>query len=511
MNAHEIINKYQLDKKSWTYKGFHGVLHYFVPVGEMALKPLFDFFGDAFELTIFFVEGNYCYWYWNDADLTRLRNKFVSKVNKDHSYLHRLLDEWHKRLTLFNKIVEKIDQTDFTTLSDEELIKLYYLFYNSYIHEYCLACPFQESFSLKSEVFLYPHFKKIIETVDNSKLNEYYVLLLSPTEHSFLTREYIDRLKILNEVQKGLTITSDRIQSLLKNHAQQYHWIHNNYAVIKSYESKYFENELNKIITIDADKEIKRLEYELNEIKKRKEELIKKLDLNKESKNLIEITEVFAYMQDERKKYVLLSNYYQKKFIVEFGKRLCLPIEDMEYTYIHELENLLKMKKGHNKRQEKSATNSRFLKPRKSFCCYINTLKDHTLITGDIAKEIYDSVFREDPEKIKELKGTAVSSGYAKGKVIILKTVEDLIKMKQSNIIVASMTRPEMTVAMQKAAAIVTDEGGITSHAAIISRELRIPCIIGTKHATKIFKNNDFIEVDADNGVVRKLIDKQKQ
>lgn len=62
---------------------------------------------------------------------------------------------------------------------------------------------------------------------------------------------------------------------------------------------------------------------------------------------------------------------------------------------------------------------------------------------------------------------------------------------------------------MKKAAAIVTDEGGITSHAAIISRELRKPCIIGTKIATKALSDGDYIEVDADNGIVRKINKKE--
>ena len=67
------------------------------------------------------------------------------------------------------------------------------------------------------------------------------------------------------------------------------------------------------------------------------------------------------------------------------------------------------------------------------------------------------------------------------------------------------MTRPELMPAVKKAKAIVTDEGGITCHAAIISRELKIPCIIGTKIATKILKDGDFVEVDANNGVIRVL------
>ena len=58
---------------------------------------------------------------------------------------------------------------------------------------------------------------------------------------------------------------------------------------------------------------------------------------------------------------------------------------------------------------------------------------------------------------------------------------------------------------MKKAAAIVTEQGGITSHAAIISRELRVPCVIGTKIATKVLKDGDKVEVDATKGIVKKL------
>jgi hypothetical protein len=67
------------------------------------------------------------------------------------------------------------------------------------------------------------------------------------------------------------------------------------------------------------------------------------------------------------------------------------------------------------------------------------------------------------------------------------------------------MTRPEFVPLMKKAGAIITNEGGITCHAAIIARELKKPCIIGTKIATQVLKDGDFVEVDADAGVVRIL------
>ena len=75
-------------------------------------------------------------------------------------------------------------------------------------------------------------------------------------------------------------------------------------------------------------------------------------------------------------------------------------------------------------------------------------------------------------------------------------------KFEQGDILVASMTRPELVPAMKKAAAVITDEGGITCHAAIVSRELGIPCIIGTKIATKVLNDGDLVEIKGTHGLI---------
>jgi pyruvate,water dikinase len=76
---------------------------------------------------------------------------------------------------------------------------------------------------------------------------------------------------------------------------------------------------------------------------------------------------------------------------------------------------------------------------------------------------------------------------------------------KKDYILVTPMTRPEVVPFLKDAKGIVTDEGGITCHAAIVSRELKIPCIIGTKNATKVLKDGMEIEIDADKGVIKQL------
>ncbi|MBI5139959.1 MAG: hypothetical protein HZA94_00715 [Candidatus Vogelbacteria bacterium] len=111
--------------------------------------------------------------------------------------------------------------------------------------------------------------------------------------------------------------------------------------------------------------------------------------------------------------------------------------------------------------------------------------------------------------KIKSITGEIACRGKVNGKVKILLTNKDIGKIEDGDILVSPMTRPDFLPAMKRADAFVTDEGGITCHAAIVSRELKKPCIIGTKIATQVLKDGDLVEVDAERGVVR-IVEKAK-
>ena len=98
------------------------------------------------------------------------------------------------------------------------------------------------------------------------------------------------------------------------------------------------------------------------------------------------------------------------------------------------------------------------------------------------------------------LQGQSASPGVGAGVVRIINTMQDLNKIKKGEVLVTEMTNPDMVVAMQKSSAIITDEGGMTSHAAIVSREMGIPCIVGTETATKVLKDGMRITVDGTSG-----------
>ncbi len=100
------------------------------------------------------------------------------------------------------------------------------------------------------------------------------------------------------------------------------------------------------------------------------------------------------------------------------------------------------------------------------------------------------------------LKGISASPGIGSGIVKILKSPKEIGKIKTGDILVAPMTSPDYVPAMKKASAIVTNEGGMTSHAAIVSREMGIPCVVGTKNGTKILNDGDVVTVNGTTGEI---------
>lgn len=102
------------------------------------------------------------------------------------------------------------------------------------------------------------------------------------------------------------------------------------------------------------------------------------------------------------------------------------------------------------------------------------------------------------------LNGMGASPGIVSGKVKIVHGLEELSKIQSGDILVTEMTNPDMVVTMQRCSAIITDEGGMTAHAAIVSREMGIPCVVGTGEATKLLKDEQEVTVDGFNGKVYK-------
>ncbi len=132
---------------------------------------------------------------------------------------------------------------------------------------------------------------------------------------------------------------------------------------------------------------------------------------------------------------------------------------------------------------------------------------DAILRSGDDAREEARRLLPGEEARQREVKGATGSPGKARGPARIVHTNLGLHKVRDGDVLIAHMTRQDFVPYLRHVVALVTDEGGIGCHAAIIARELRIPCIVGTRTATSAFRDGDPVEVDADAGTVR-LIDR---
>jgi len=137
--------------------------------------------------------------------------------------------------------------------------------------------------------------------------------------------------------------------------------------------------------------------------------------------------------------------------------------------------------------------------------CFVIGILDNKeiIISGQEAQDLVS--FFDTVPQTHEIKGRTACEGVVEGKVRVIKDPSQFKEFEKGEILVTSMTTPDFVVIMGKAAAIVTDEGGLSCHAAIVSREMEVPCIIGTDVATKILKTGDMVKVDATRGVVEKL------
>ncbi len=188
----------------------------------------------------------------------------------------------------------------------------------------------------------------------------------------------------------------------------------------------------------------------------------------------------------------------------EVDRVLCLYAEHIakEKNYSKKVSCFLTVDEILEFLQTKKAPNEKELSIRSQGIILFCSNQEMKLLSGEDFNQTQKILIGESKE---QLKGSAAFLGKAKG---VARIIFDPYKVKEFNegdILITGMTRPEFLPLMKKAGAFVTDAGGMLSHAAIVARELKKPCVLATEVATKIFKDGDIVEVDANNGVVRKI------
>lgn len=226
-------------------------------------------------------------------------------------------------------------------------------------------------------------------------------------------------------------------------------------------------------------------------------------DLDTDMQKLILLSKVTTYNKDVRDDFRRQAMLEILPLFDEIGKRLSIDRKALSYLTKLELEEaFLDENKKELIRKSLQRQNEGFMLQ----------LKDSDVVVVDGLKKIKMTVKQLGLHipvtgiiNVKEIKGIIGFRGKVTGKVKIVRTVKDLNKIHTNDVLCAVTTNPDYLPGMKKAIAFITDEGGITCHAAIVAREMNKPCIVGTKIATHILKDGDLVEVNAIKGVIHVL------
>lgn len=482
-----------IEKETWYRQRFDACPHFMFFLGDAHISNIqhTDYpFGQRITYAGF--SKNRADWYHGLEELEYTASKIIelSKQNKHISKeMIKSFLPWQEK---FYNACQELKNTDLSKLNNEKLLEVYNNFAEIYTNK-LNSSPLIDGFALSTDTVITSKVKNFLDEKNLSeKFVEYFPILTAPSFLSFLQEEEIALLNVAKEVKLN-PLLSD---SLIEKHQQNYFWIRNNYVKDHIVTTENFKERLKEYENIDIDKKIEEIQMFAVNHKTDKEKLIEKINLPEEIRVLLEITDDFNAWQDERKKGTFFATHYFSILLEEFSKRTKYTIEQLKYAFPPEIEEILA-----------ENIDPIELDKRTEYCMIIWIPNFYDVTTDIDFINKLDRIGTGEAAQVHELKGFVASRGKATGTVKIVESVEVMDKIENGDVLVAVMTRPDYLPAMQKASAFVTDEGGITCHAAIIAREMKKPCLIATKIATKIFKDGDLVEVDAEKGTI-KLIKK---
>ncbi|MFH0836095.1 MAG: PEP-utilizing enzyme [Candidatus Micrarchaeota archaeon] len=248
-------------------------------------------------------------------------------------------------------------------------------------------------------------------------------------------------------------------------------------------------------LQLTAKQELDAIKKKAGKLKAEQTELLEKLQVDEQHEHLFKVFGGFMISKPYRRHAQLRANYLMRPVFREIARRFGITEMQAHFMLAPEYKQLL----------VDGSFDTAQLAERAAFCVLYSEEGKDEVFVGSEAKKRAAAVEQKHDLGVSEVKGQCACLGFARGRVKIVLSPADLWKMQKGDILVAIATNPDVVPAMKKAAAIVTEQGGVTCHAAIVSREMGIPCVIGTRIATKWLKDGDLIEVDATKGLVKKL------
>lgn len=455
--------------------------------------------GKKFSIVVTFYKQGELSFYFPDGEWVDIGKIILNKISKNSGFVRQVNKHIKKHCDLLVKYAKQAGKMKLDYLSNKELYKIYekYCQIDNKLRDYAWVASIVDFDSNILTNYLYLLLKEKIK--DERMIGPLFSYLTKPKGKSFSQKERESQQKIISIIKSKqkyynlfkkeaniITAELPKYQYLYQNlerHYKNFTWI-----------SVVFENEplsLGDFVAMIKDN----LETEPT---KTIEDSEPKIKLSKSEKRIFDDAASLLYYKAYRKDKQGQSHYYFRAVLEEISKRLILTLRQTRYLLPQEIRRTLLL----NIHVNKNILDERFL----SSLAITQNGKTEFIIGKKAAKAIYviqkrmsDRINTVRAEKIK---GQTAYPGIIRGRVITANSRYEIAKIKEGDILVSTQTNPDMAAGLRKCVGLITDHGGITCHAAIVARELKIPCVVGTKNATKILRDGDLVEVDANEGCI---------
>lgn len=437
-----------------------------------------------------------------------LKQRFAEDENSSK----RLLEEVDTESQELIEAAKRISQGDLKSKSRLELIKSL----QEFVEEFKDLTPYLPTTNIYIAIFEELIRKELKQKEYISELvNDYLLVLASPTEYSDVGHLYRELLKLAVEIQgdskcrnilqenhnlleteKALWEYNRQVFDTIKRLTRNYGWLNLQFGFGRALTFEDILERLRGLVRFDPDLKLQGFTRRKAELRQKRRRILKE-HLSNEVVSIAELMNEFVLARQKRFEAFSRAGFRSKALFEEIADRLELTYNEMSYLTPTEVVEALENSQPIDGQLRKTVAE------REKGYAMVMEKGEIKLYSGTQMKFVVEEA--EAIPTASEVKGKVASRGIAMGKVSVVLGRNEFKKVQEGDVLVVVATTPEYTVILDKVAGIVADVGGITSHTAIVSREMGIPCVTSTKKGTWIFKDGDIVEVDATRGIVKKL------
>lgn len=458
-----------------------------------------------------FYDKDFGVWFSYLSEVEKSGMKAAKKFYHHPNQLRKLKTEYRACIKVIQEARQFVHQQSFSQLSYDELLDLYRTFIDVYERFWTVT--------IQSEITGYGlngYFTRVIpKYFKPEEETEVLSILTTSDDLSFYQKEEMVFYSILKSLKPSQTVLKNnkkfrnwleakhsRVDYKLQQHAQEYSWLMNNYKRGQPLPETYFYTRARQVLSVSDDlaREIRDIKKQFRSSLNKKRALLKKLPAGRLKFYAQQVVGDVVAWQDDRKGWQMRAQEVIYRFLQEFARRKKISLDKWHYLTPPEVWSVLVGALDFPHRDVKARQKRMFVPV---------DYKSYTIYTGRIADKFYRAYRTGDRDKsVREVKGIVGSRGTPglfRAKVQILRGPNQVKSFKKGRVLVAELTSPDYIAAIRKASAIITDHGGLTSHAAVVAREFNIPCIVGTKNATQAFSNGDLVEINATRGIIKRV------